>query len=43
MNDTVGLCKSNINQAVAKMQATVKQINLAEETVKALRRKEMIY
>lgn len=42
MNDTVGLCKSNINQAVSKMQNTVKQISLAEETLKALRRKEMI-
>ena len=27
MNDTVGLCKSNINQAVAKMQGTVKIIS----------------
>ena len=42
MNDTVGLCKSNINQAVTKLQNTCQLISQAEEVLKQLRRKEMI-
>lgn len=42
MNNTVGLCKTNINAALNKLKHTCETLSQKEETNKILKRKEMI-